>query len=150
MDSKKLLVGTVNGTVGMMAVAYLMWGVLLRDFFSARMSIEALDPPILLLQVLSCACGALLLTIVLSWKNPSGVSEAVKDAALVGVLMWLGVNFWNMGSYVMWDSMQAALTDAVLTAIPFGAAGGAIYWTTMRGELQSGRIVQGGDEPGSY
>ncbi len=149
MDAKKLLVGTINGAVGMMVVAYLMWDVLLKDFFNAMVSLEALDPPILLLQVLSSACGALLLTIVLSWKNPSGVSEAMKDAALVGVLMWLGVHFWNMGSYVMWNSMQGALTDAFLSAIPFAAAGGAIYWTTMRGELQSGRIVQS-DEPGSY
>ena len=149
MDAKKLLVGTVNGAVGMMAVAYLIWDVLLKDFFSAQMSVEALDPPILLLQMLSSACGALLLTIVLSWKNPSGVSEAMKDAALIGVLMWLGVNLWNMGSYEMWNSMQGALTDAVLTGIPFAAAGGAIYWTTMRGELQSGRIVQS-DEPSSY
>ncbi len=58
MDAKKLLVGTVNGAVGMMAVAYLIWDVLLKDFFSAQMSVEALDPPILLLQVLSSACGA--------------------------------------------------------------------------------------------
>ena len=149
MDAKKLLVGTINGAVGMMIVAFVMWDVLLKDFFSAQMSVEALDPPNLVLQLLSSACGALLLTIVLSWKNPSGVTEAMKDAALIGVLMWLGVNFWNMGSYVMWNSMQAGLTDAVLTAIPFGAAGGAIYWTPMRGELQSGRIVQG-DEPSSH
>ena len=98
MDAKKLLVGTINGAVGMMIVAFVMWDVLLKDFFSAQMSVEALDPPNLVLQLLSSACGALLLTIVLSWKNPSGVTEAMKDAALIGVLMWLGVNFWNMGS----------------------------------------------------
>ena len=34
MDTKKLLVGTVNGTAGMMLVAYVMWDVLLVDFFA--------------------------------------------------------------------------------------------------------------------
>ena len=44
---------------------------------------------------------------------------------------------------------KGAFTDALMSAFPFAVAGFAIYWTTMRGELQSGRIVQG-DEPGSY
>ena len=49
MDAKKLLVGTINGAVGMMAVAFVIWDVLLKDFFSAQMSVEALDPPNLVL-----------------------------------------------------------------------------------------------------
>ena len=94
MDAKKLLVGTVNGTVGMMLVAYVMWDVLLVDFFSQQMvTVEQLASPNLGLQVLSSAFSALLLTIVLSWKNPSGLQEAAKDAAIVGVLIWLGANF---------------------------------------------------------
>ena len=96
MDAKKLLVGTVNGTVGMMLVAYVMWDVLLVDFFSGQMvTVEQLASPNLGLQVLSSVFSALLLTIVLSWKNPSGPQEAAKDAAIVGVLMWFGANFWN-------------------------------------------------------
>ena len=141
MDTKKLLVGTVNGTVGMMLVAYVMWDVLLVDFFSQQMvTVEQLASPNVGLQVLSSVFSALLLTIVLSWKNPSGLQEAAKDAAIVGVLIWLGANFWNMGTYGMM-TMQGALVDSFLTAIPFGVAGFAIFWTTMRGELQSGRII---------
>ena len=141
MDAKKLLVGTLNGAVGMMFVAYVMWDVLLVDFFSQQMvNVEPLASPNVGLQFLSSGVSALLLTIVLSWKNPSGLQEAAKDAAIVGVLIWLGTNFWNMGTYGMM-TMQGALVDGFLTAIPFGFAGFAIFWTTMRGELQSGRII---------
>jgi len=142
MDAKKLLVGTLNGAVGMMLVAYVMWDVLLVDFFSQQMvNVEPLASPNIGLQLLSSGVSALLLTIVLSWKNPSGLQEAAKDAAIVGVLIWLGANFWNMGTYGMM-TMQGALVDGFLTAIPFGFAGFAIFWTTMRGELQSGRIIR--------
>ena len=141
MDAKKLLVGTLNGAVGMMLVAYVMWDVLLVDFFSQQMvNVEPLASPNIGLQFLSSGVSALLLTIVLSWKNPSGLQEAAKDAAIVGVLIWLGANFWNMGTYGMM-TMQGALVDGFLTALPFGFAGFAIFWTTMRGELQSGRII---------
>ena len=141
MDAKKLLVGTLNGAVGMMLVAYVMWDVLLVDFFSQQMvNVEPLASPNVGLQFLSSIVSALLLTIVLSWKKPSGLQEATKDAAIVGVLIWLGANFWNMGTYGMM-TMQGALVDGFLTAIPFGFAGFAIFWTTMRGELQSGRII---------
>jgi hypothetical protein len=141
MDAKKLLVGTLNGAVGMMLVAYVMWDVLLVNFFSQEMvNVEPLASPNVGLQFLSSGVSALLLTIVLSWKNPSGLQEAAKDAAIVGVLIWLGANFWNMGTYGMM-TMQGALVDGFLTAIPFGFAGFAIFWTTMRGELQSGRII---------
>lgn len=142
MDAKKLLVGTLNGAVGMMLVAYVMWDVLLVDFFSQQMvNVEPLASPNVGLQFLSSIVSALLLTIVLSWKKPSGLQEAAKDAAIVGVLIWLGANFWNMGTYGMM-TMQGALVDGFLTAIPFGFAGFAIFWTTMRGELQSGRIIR--------
>ena len=135
MDTKKLLAGTVSGTAGMMLVAYVMWDGLLVDFFSGQMvTVEQLASPNLGLQVLSSAFSALLLTIVLSWKNPSGPQEAAKDAAIVGVLMWFGANFWNMGTYGMM-TMQGALVDSLLTAIPYGVAGFAIFWTTMRVEL---------------
>ena len=141
MDAKKLLVGTLNGAVGMMLVAYVMWDVLLVDFFSQQMvNVEPLASPNVGLQFLSSIVSALLLTIVLSWKKLSGLQEATKDAAIVGVLIWLGANFWNMGTYGMM-TMQGALVDGFLTAIPFGFAGFAIFWTTMRGELQSGRII---------
>ncbi len=141
MDAKKLLVGTLNGAVGMMLVAYVMWDVLLVDFFSQQLvNVDPLASPNVGLQVLSSIVSALLLTIVLSWKKPSGLQEATKDAAIVGVLIWLGANFWNMGTYGMM-TMQGALVDGFLTAIPFGFAGFAIFWTTMRGELQSGRII---------
>ena len=141
MDAKKLLVGTLNGAVGMMLVAYVMWDVLLVDFFSQQMvNVEPLASPNVGLQFLSSIVSALLLTIVLSWKKPSGLQEATKAAAIVGVLIWLGANFWNMGTYGM-ITMQGALVDGFLTAIPFGFAGFAIFWTTMRGELQSGRII---------
>ena len=77
MDTKKLLAGTVSGTAGMMLVAYVMWDVLLVDFFSGQMvTVEQLASPNLGLQVLSSVFSALLLTIVLSWKNPSGPQEA--------------------------------------------------------------------------
>lgn len=149
MDAKKLLVGTLNGTVGAMATAFVIWEVLLTDYFSGQMpGVEALNPPDMMLLVIAAATHALLLTIILGWKSPASGSQAMKDGALVGVLMWAGVNLWNTGSYGMW-TMQGAFTDALMSAFPFAVAGFAIWWSTMRGELQSGRIVQN-DEPSSY
>ncbi len=139
MSGIKMLAGTINGAVAMMAVSFLIWSVLLADYFSAQMpGVEALDPQNLLFQILAASVHALLVTIFLHRKEASSLGACMKDAALLGALMWLGVNLWNMGSYGMW-TMQGAMADALLSSIPFGAGGGAIFWTTMRGELQSGR-----------
>ena len=142
MDAKRLLVGTLNGAVGALATAFLIWEVLLADYFSGQMpGVEALDPPDMVLQVLAAALHALLITILLGWKKPTSSTEAMKAGALVGGLLWAGVNLWNMGAYGMW-TLQGALVDALMSTLPFAVAGFAIYWTTMRGELQSGRTLE--------
>ena len=141
MDAKRLLVGTLNGTVGALVTAFLIWEVLLADYFSGQMpGVEALDSPDMVLQVLAAAVHALLITILLGWKQPTSGSEAMKAGALVGGLLWAGVNLWNTGAYGMW-TLQGALVDALMSTLPFAVAAFAVYWTTMRGELQSGRLI---------
>ena len=102
MSGMKILVGTINGAVAMMAVSFLIWSVLLADYFSTQMpGVEALDPQNHLFQILAASVHAMLVTIFLHRKEASSLGACMKDAALLGALMWLGVESLEHG--ILWN-----------------------------------------------
>ena len=122
MDMKRLMTGAVVGGVVMMGLGYLIWEVLFADYFAAWDTGEAAI-------WWSRAVGALTLAALLTmWLDKSGASEwmdAAKSGAVLGFMIWLGINML----YNSWDGgndLMLHLTDSVLEAVRWGITGAAI------------------------
>ncbi len=125
MDPKRLATGTVVGGVLMFAIGYLFWTVLFAGFFEAHGgSATGMDreAPIWWAAVVGTFLLAALLTHALDWSGASSMAEGFKTGAIVGLLLWGGVDFIFYG-YFNFSDLIGTLADPALEIVRFGITG---------------------------
>ena len=122
MDMKRLMTGAVVGGIVMLGLGYLIWEVLFASYFAAWDNENA--------RIWWAAgAGSLVLAGLLTmWLDKSGASDwmaAAKSGAVLGFMVWLGINMlfhsWDGG-----ETLMLHLTDSVLEAVRWGVTGAAI------------------------
>jgi hypothetical protein len=132
MDAKRLVIGTLVGGITMYIVGYLIWGLALADFFAANAGSAtgvAREVPVLWARALGTLSLATLVTLAIGWTRSSSVGEAFKIGALVGFLVWFGVDFLRYGNTNVWN-LTITMLDPVLEIIRTGI-GGAVIAVTL-------------------
>ncbi len=128
MDPKRLVTGTLVGTVVLNVYGFLVWDMLLADFFAAHVGsatgVEK-EAPVWLAVVGSSLLLSVLITLVLDWSGSTSMADGFKTAAILGLLLWGGVDLLFYGFLNLFD-MVAVGADAALGALQFGLAGLAI------------------------
>ena len=113
----------------MYALGELIWGLLFTDFFAANegsASGVARDANLIWAVALGTISLAALVTLAIGMgAGTSTVLDGLKTGAVVGFLVWFGVDFIRYGVSNV-DSLTAAIVDPLLEIVRTGIGGGVI------------------------
>ncbi len=129
MDNKRLIIGTVVGGFTLHVLGYLIWVIAFADFFAANAgsaSGVSRDAPLMWAIALgNLSLGALLTLAVGSRPKFPSIGEGFKIGAIVGFLIWLGVDFILYGVNNV-SNLTATIADSLLEVVHNGVAGAVI------------------------
>ena len=133
MDSTKLILGTVVGTITSFIVGFLIFGLALAGFMAEN--VAGKEPLEFHWLVIGHVFMALLLTyIFLKWAGISTISGGAKAGLIIGLLATLGINLILLGTTEVFPGgISAAIVDGVGSAIVWAAGGAGIGWVLGRG-----------------
>ena len=126
MDAKRVAIGTVVGGVTMFLVGYLIWNIVL-DYWNAAF-VEAgvaRETQLLWVNALSNVLAAALLTFTIERGGSSTIGAGVKIGAIVGFLVWAGVDLSFYANTTIFD-LTTIILDPLLAGVWFGIGGGVI------------------------
>ena len=128
----KIIRGTVFGGIAYFLLGWLVWGILLMDFYSANMNqcANRTDGQMVWRAIiLTNLVMALLLTLILHWAKAKTILDGLKFGALFGLLYGsaLAFSFWSMST--MYLTAGAMVTDIVVTVAVMAVLGLVIVLT---------------------
>ena len=129
MDTKRLVIGTLVGGITMYLVGYLIWGVAFADFFAANTGSAtgvAREASLVWAVALGTLSLAALVTLAVgSRAGSSTIGGGFKIGAIVGFLVWLGVDFIHYGIMNV-DNLTATIVDPLFEMVRTGIVGAVI------------------------
>ncbi len=129
MDTKRLIIGTLVGAITLYVLGYLIWELAFGDFFAANrgsaIGVER-DTLVIWAVALGTVSYAALLTLAIGTRaGAATIVEGLKIGAIVGFLMWFGVDFIHYGIGNV-SNLTATLVDPLLELIRAGISGAVI------------------------
>lgn len=133
----KILRGTIFGGIAYFLLGWLVWGILLMDFFLANMNqcTSRTDGEMIWWAIiLSNLVMALLLTLILNWAKARSIIDGLKFGALFGLLYGSGIAFsyWSMSTTYL--NAGAMIVDIAVTTVVMAIVGLVIVLTWGRGK----------------
>lgn len=130
MDMKKLLVGTLVGGLVSWLLGFLIYGLLLMDYFQGEASAAAADiwrdPPEMLWLVLgSLFQGCFITYIFTKWAGISTFSGGLQAGAVIGLLLGLAFNLTWHGVADL-QTLSATFVDVLLAIVTWSILGGIV------------------------
>ena len=129
MNAKQLAVGIIVGTLVSMIVGYVIWDVLVADFFASNMGSATgvmRDTQLLWAVIIGTVSYTALIALALSAQSGElTIAGCLKVGAIVGFLVWFSVDFILFGVMNV-NTLTIAIVDPILEAIRAGITGAAI------------------------
>jgi hypothetical protein len=128
MTAQRFAMGTVVGGVVMTVLGYVAYGVIFAGFFAANVGSAtgvAREPFDFVALVIGQMAMAAALTLILGWSEVSDVAQSVKVGAIVGLLIFLGIDL-TLYATTNVQNLAASLVDPILAAVIFACASAAI------------------------
>ena len=129
MNAKQLAVGIIVGTLVSMIVGYVIWDVLVADFFASNMGSATgvmRDTQLLWAVIIGTVSYTALIALALSAQSGElTIAGGLKVGAIVGFLVWFSVDFILFGIMNV-NTLTIAIVDPILEAIRAGITGAAI------------------------
>jgi hypothetical protein len=128
----KILRGTIFGGIFYFLCGWLVYGVLLMNFYTAH-SNQCLTKPqgemIWWAMIISTLLAALFLTLILNWAKAGKVTDGLIKGAIFGALFasMNDFSFWAMTT--MYSGFVIIIIDIVVSAIVFGLTGMVVVLT---------------------
>ncbi|MBK6700875.1 MAG: hypothetical protein IPG55_13505 [Saprospiraceae bacterium] len=131
MTNNKTLIGGLAGGVAFFLLGWLIYGILLMDYYAANTNQCAMRPMtdmVMWAMIVSNLAAGLLVATILSWSNTSGMMAGAKIGAIVGLLVavWMDFNFYSMST--MYSGLNPIFVDILVSAVYFALGGGIIAW----------------------
>ena len=131
MNSKNLILGTIAGAFTFFIVGFLIYGLLLTNFFTENMGSATgvmKDPPNFLILILGELASGFLFTYIFShWAGIKTFATGAKAGALIGFLMGLSFNLINLATANI-HTLNTAIVDSLVQLVMGALAGGVIGW----------------------
>jgi len=129
MNTKQLTVGIIVGTIVSMIVGYIIWDVLVADFFASNMgSATGVMRDTQLVWAIVVGTAAYTTLIALALRTQSGrptIVGGLKVGAVVGFFVWFSVDFILFGAMNV-NTLTIAIVDPILEAVRAGVTGATI------------------------
>jgi hypothetical protein len=129
MNAKQLTVGIIVGTLVSMIVGYVIWDVLVADFFASNMGSATgvmRDTQLLWAVIIGTVSYTALIALALGAQSGElTMAGGLKVGAIVGFLVWLSVDFILFGIMNV-NTLTITIVDPILEAIRAGITGAAI------------------------
>ena len=129
MDTKRFVIGTLAGGITMYLVGYLIWDLAFADFFAANAG-SAMgvirETDLVWAIVLGTLSLAALVTLAVGRRaGSSTIVDGFKIGAIVGFLVWFGVDFIYYG-FTNISNLTATIVDPLLEIVRTGIGGAVI------------------------
>ena len=110
----------------MFVVGYLIWDIAL-DYWNGAVDAAGMarEPQLLWVNALSHVPAAALITLAIERGGSSTIGGGVKIGAIVGFLVWSGVDLAFYASTTIFD-LTAICLDSLLASVHFAIGGGVI------------------------
>ncbi len=145
MSTKRFALATVAGGVTLFILGALIYGLALADFYAANAGsatgVLREEPLFWSLAIGELAFAALLTLVLGRWAGVSSVGEGLKQGAIVGFLLALGINLITYG-VMNTMNLTAALADVVVGTFRLGLAGAVIGAVLARSGNGAGHRVR--------
>ena len=129
MDTKRILIGTLVGGVAMYALGYLIFELAFGGFYATNVGSASgvfRDSDLQWAVALGSFSLAALVTLAIeSRPGPLTIGKGFSTAAVVGFLLWLGVDFIRYGGTNV-PNLRRTLVDPLLEIVRNGAVGAII------------------------
>jgi hypothetical protein len=129
MNTKQWVVGTVVGGIVLYAVGYVLFDLLLGDYYAANGGSAtgvSRDPYIVwAVAVGALAYAALILYALRAQPAPLSVASGAKVGAIVGFLLWATVDFTLYGITNM-NNLTITIVDPFVELVHAGIAGAVL------------------------
>lgn len=128
----KILRGTVFGGIFYFLLGWLVYGILLMNWFTTH-SNQCLNKPqgemVWWAMIISTLLSALFLTLILDWSRAGRVPDGLIKGAIFGALFTAvyDFSFWSMTT--MYSSFIPIIVNIAVSAIVFGLTGIVIVLT---------------------
>lgn len=132
MDTTKLLIGTVVGTIVNFFAGWLIYGMVVVKMMENGMTeagkAASHEPDIMMIGLGCLATGFLIAYIYERWAGIRTWMTGATAGALLGALLSLIMNF-NIGSmFHLFDGYSSMLIDMVANAVLCALTGAAVGW----------------------
>ena len=129
MDTKRFMIGTLVGGITLWLFGYLIYGLAFADFFAANAGsatgVER-DAQLYWAVALGNLSLAALVTLAIgSRAGSSTIGAGFKIGAIVGFLVWFGVDFLHYGIWNV-SNLTVTLIDPFLELVHNGIGGAVI------------------------
>ena len=132
--NKNFLMATIAGGVTLFVLSFLIYAVLLADFFAN----DAINPePIMWAVTLGQFLSAAFLTIILGWKGVTNAKEGFQAGAIIGAVMGLAFGLMMYGAMVGMHTITTLLGDTVVSLVVYGIGGAVIALVLNRGSAEA-------------
>ena len=129
MDTKRILIGTLVGGVAMYVFGYLIFELAFGGFYARNVGSATgvlRDTPLQWAVALGPLSLAALVTLAIETRpGPLTIGKGFSTAAVVGFLLWLGVDFLRYGGTNV-PNLARTLVDPVLEIVRNGAVGAIV------------------------
>ena len=127
MDTTKLLLGTLAGTVTSFLAGGLIFGFLLANYMEANMEMST-NPNFVWILVGHIIMSFLITYIFLQWAGISTLVTGAKAGALIGLLIALSYAAFLLAGTTVYSGIESALVDTLGNTIVWAAGGAGIGW----------------------
>lgn len=131
MDAKKRIMATLAGFVVFFFMGFLLYGMLLMDFFMANAGSatgvyrEDAEMVWWALAVGNLLQSYLLVYIFSKWANITTFASGLQSGAVIGLILGLGYDLTMYGTSNI-SNLTATLVDPLVVAVMMGVTGGVI------------------------
>ncbi len=128
----KILRGTLFGGIAYFLIGWLVYGVLLYNFFSPMTNTCANRPEgemVWWAMILSNLLIALFLTLFLKWAGARRVTDGLKTGALFGALFTATIDLSLFSMTTMYNSLVPVVLETLASAVVMAAVGMIIVLT---------------------
>jgi len=129
MDAKRFVIGTIVGGITMFVVGYLIFELMFGAFYAANIGSATgvtRDVSLVWAVALGTLSLAALVTLgVAGWPGPTTIGNGFKIGAIVGFLLWFGVDFIRYGMTNV-PNLTRTIVDPLLEIVRTGIGGAVI------------------------